>query len=70
MEKDFKIYGIDKGEKMNNNIPTIKCPKCNSGNVGTYRMPTGAIWCIDCGYRVEHKEIDRSFFTEYDKEKK
>ena len=47
----------------------IKCPKCGSTNIGTYRMPTGAIWCNDCNYRVEHKEIDKSFFIENDDKK-
>jgi len=42
----------------------IRCPKCKSTNVNQYRMPTGPIWCGDCGYRVEHKESDKSFYEE------
>ena len=44
-----------------------KCPKCSSGNVCQYRQPTGPIWCGDCGYRVEQKEINngwKQFFKE------
>ena len=43
---------------------TAKCPKCGSEHINQYRMMTGAIWCNDCGYRVEHKERDKSFYVE------
>jgi hypothetical protein len=39
----------------------LRCPKCKSPNISQYRSPTGPIWCKDCSYRVEHKEIDKSF---------
>ena len=42
----------------------IRCPKCGSNNVGQYRSPLGPIWCNHCSYRVEQKEIDKSFFEE------
>jgi transcription initiation factor TFIIIB Brf1 subunit/transcription initiation factor TFIIB len=42
----------------------VKCPKCQSKNVGQYRSPVGPIWCRDCGYRVEQKELDKSFFVD------
>lgn len=42
----------------------IKCPKCESVNISQYRTPKGPIWCNDCGYRVEQKEIDKSFFED------
>lgn len=45
----------------------IKCPKCGSKNINQFRMPTGAIWCDSCGFRVEHKEIDKSFFVKEEK---
>lgn len=31
-----------------------KCPKCK-GTINQYRMPTGPMWCIDCGFRIEDK---------------
>ena len=34
----------------------MRCPKCGSMNIDQYRMMTGAIWCSDCGFKVEHKE--------------
>ena len=39
----------------------IKCPKCGSGKIDQYRMPTGPIWCEVCGFRVEQKEIRNPF---------
>jgi uncharacterized Zn finger protein (UPF0148 family) len=39
----------------------LKCPKCGSTKIGQYRMTTGSIWCNDCNYRVEQKELDDSF---------
>lgn len=50
-------------EKTNKPVTKIRCPKCDSENIGQYRMPTGPIWCSDCGYRVEHKESDDSFIV-------
>ena len=35
---------------------TVVCPKCDGRNVNQYRMPSGPMWCDDCGYRVEEKE--------------
>lgn len=45
----------------------IKCPKCGSTNIGQYRMPTGAIWCGDCGFRVEQKETGNPFINQQPK---
>ena len=39
----------------------MKCPKCYSTNINQFRMPTGAIWCENCGFRVEQKEIYNPF---------
>ncbi len=39
-----------------------KCPECGSINTDTFRMPTGPIWCRDCGYRVEDKENGNPFY--------
>ena len=33
-----------------------KCPDCGSTRIETFRMPYGPMWCMDCGFRVEHKE--------------
>lgn len=35
---------------------TPKCPQCGSDKINTYRMPTGPMWCDQCGFRVERKE--------------
>jgi uncharacterized Zn finger protein (UPF0148 family) len=40
-----------------------KCPKCGTDKIDQYRMPYGAIWCGNCNYRVEHKEIKNPFVT-------
>lgn len=32
-----------------------RCPKCGSTDLNQYRMPYGAQWCNDCGFRVEDK---------------
>lgn len=53
-------------QKPKGKIVQSRCPKCGSTHVDTYRMPTGAIWCGDCGYRVEHKESDDSFYVRSD----
>ncbi len=45
-------------------VEVLRCPKCKSRRVGQYRMPTGAIWCMACGHRVERKEFDKSFIAE------
>ncbi len=45
-----------------------KCPKCGSFEVNTYRMLTGVIWCNKCGFRVEHKERDSSFYIQVEEE--
>lgn len=42
----------------------MNCPKCGSTNIGQYRMMSGPIWCVDCSYRVEDKEKDKSFYPE------
>lgn len=39
----------------------MNCPKCGSEKVCQFRMPTGPIWCADCGFHVEHKEIFNPF---------
>ena len=42
----------------------MKCPKCGSTHIDQYRMVTGAIWCVDCKYRVEQKEVYNPFAIE------
>lgn len=39
----------------------MECPKCRSKSINQYRMPTGAIWCNDCGFREEQKERNNPF---------
>lgn len=39
----------------------IKCPRCGSTSINQFRMPTGAIWCVNCGFRVEQKELGNPF---------
>jgi predicted Zn-ribbon and HTH transcriptional regulator len=39
----------------------LVCPKCKSKNIEQFRMPTGAIWCKNCGFEVLHKEIKNPF---------
>ena len=41
----------------------LKCPKCGSDNIGQERRMEGPIWCLDCQFRVEKKEIDKSFIV-------
>jgi PTH2 family peptidyl-tRNA hydrolase len=38
-----------------------KCPKCGSNDIDQWRMPTGEIWCMKCGYKVDHKELSNPF---------
>jgi len=38
-----------------------KCPKCGSEKIDTFRMPYGAIWCEECKFGAEHKEIENPF---------
>lgn len=40
---------------------TVRCPKCGSENISQLRQLTGPIWCNDCGFRVENKEINNPF---------
>ena len=42
-----------------------RCPKCGSSNVGQYRCMTGPIWCEDCGYRIEQKELNNGSKKRY-----
>ena len=32
-----------------------RCPECGGSELDQYRMPYGAMWCTDCGFRVEDK---------------
>ena len=32
-----------------------RCPECGSSRLEQFRMPYGAMWCQDCGFRVEDK---------------
>ena len=41
----------------------IKCPKCNSTKIAQYRSITGPIWCIDCQFRVNQKELNNPFIV-------
>ena len=45
----------------------IKCPKCGSTKISQYRMITGPIWCENCNYRVEQKEIYNPFIIKESK---
>ena len=50
-------------ENKNDSSCTLPvCPKCGSRHIDQFRMLTGSIWCMDCGYTVENKEIDHSFY--------
>jgi len=63
-----KIFKVNKENKMK-----CRCPKCGSSNVGQYRCMTGPIWCEDCGYRIEQKELNngsKKFFVKEDSDKK
>ena len=39
-----------------------RCPKCGSTRIDQFRMLYGPMWCLDCGFRVEHKTIDPNPF--------
>jgi hypothetical protein len=39
----------------------LKCPNCKSENINQYRMPTGKIWCTDCNFTVDNKEVYNPF---------
>lgn len=43
----------------------LKCPKCGSTNIGQFRMMEGAIWCEECKFKVEQKQIDNPFLCEF-----
>ena len=34
-----------------------RCPKCGSTELDQYRMPYGPMWCMDCDYRIEDKNV-------------
>ena len=39
----------------------VRCPKCGSESINQLRQLTGPIWCNDCKFRVENKEIKNPF---------
>lgn len=39
----------------------MKCPICKSKDINQYRMPTGRIWCMVCGFKEDYKEINNPF---------
>jgi len=41
-----------------------RCPKCGSTQIDQYRMPYGAMWCRECGFRVEDKNAIPNPFIE------
>jgi DNA-directed RNA polymerase subunit RPC12/RpoP len=41
-----------------------KCPKCGSAKINQYRMPFGAMWCLECGFRIEDKNKKPNPFLE------
>lgn len=47
----------------------LECPKCKSKNINQFRMPTGEIWCGDCGLREYNKEKYNPFIKETDFDK-
>ncbi len=44
------------------------CPMCESTKIEQYRSPMGKIWCNDCLFSVENKEINNPFIREIKKE--
>jgi hypothetical protein len=34
-----------------------RCPKCGSSQLEQYRMPYGPMWCKDCFFRIEEKNV-------------
>ena len=66
---DFEFeYKYDKEIKVKKTMIKLTCPQkdCHSHNVNQYRMPTGKIWCVDCGFTIDQKEHDNSFEKEYE----
>ncbi|MBN1366192.1 MAG: hypothetical protein JW976_15420 [Syntrophaceae bacterium] len=46
-----------------------RCPKCGSTNLNQYRMPYGPMWCMDCAFRIEDKNITPNpFYAEDEKQ--
>lgn len=42
-----------------------RCPICGSSRIEQYKMPYGEMWCLDCGFRVEDKNVvPNPFFAE------
>ncbi|MFZ5857254.1 MAG: hypothetical protein ACOYZ6_10525 [Chloroflexota bacterium] len=46
----------------------IQCPRCGSTEINQYRMPSGPMWCMKCGFRVEDKNAKPNPFVEAAKE--
>lgn len=47
---------------------TWQCPECGSSRLDQYRMPYGAMWCTDCGFRIEDKNAIPNPFLVAEKE--
>ncbi len=45
------------------------CPQCGSSSINQFRTPNGAMWCADCDFKVEHKESDDSFKSDWYKDR-
>jgi hypothetical protein len=50
-------------EQKKTQFTSLICPKCKSNNIAQFRMMTGAIWCDDCNFRVDHKEKHNPFIV-------
>jgi transcription initiation factor TFIIIB Brf1 subunit/transcription initiation factor TFIIB len=46
----------------------LRCPKCGGTKINQYRMPFGAMWCMECEFRIEEKKISPNPFVEAAKE--
>jgi len=44
----------------------LKCPECGSEEIGQFRMMTGPVWCCECDYKIEQKEIFNPFIVKDD----
>jgi len=44
----------------------LRCPNknCNSIKINQFRQKTGEIWCMDCGLRINKKELYNPFIID------
>jgi len=48
-------------------MSNLRCPICKSTNINQFRTPVGKIWCSDCLFSVERKEINNPFIKKIKK---